>query len=356
MISPIYSVKNTGPLTITQAKTWVNVYGINCRVEFITFAIDGLVGMRIRFEPDPLSHNLVKGTRNTTRLFFRDVSENGTREVEQHINVYPTVAEVMPITDLRSLNDEEIAQFPKDIICYFRSVINYGRESIRSAFADKFRERACEFLDQCYSKKTEESISGVLSSLNYPLLFQHVAVPDNFIENLESIIGECDENLSYPLLYDGVLNVKILSPLSTHDNIGEYARRILQEEQRRKQQSKYKKAEQKAEALLLRVCGKDLYKEYKKERCITVEKDGWMFVLGKGYSILAYDEKGIGADLCVHTAGCGCHRIDEIVIAYLHIMHDCEDFLARSIVHNRHPNFNMKPFRRKIKKRRIINE
>jgi hypothetical protein len=358
MISPIYRVKNTGPLTVTKAKTWINAYGIACKVEVSTFVIHGMMGIRMQFEPDPESNRLVKGARHTTRLFFKDTSAEGTREVEQHIKIYPTVSEVISITDMSSFDDEQVEQLAASIIRSFKSIINYSRESIYSTFAEGFRDRACEFLDQNYLKKTEESVSGVLSSLNFPLLFQNVAVPENFVDRIESTINEHNEALAYPLLYEGEIDADILSSLSKEDNIQELVHRILQEEERERRQRKYKNATKKARDLLKRVCGEDIYKEYLKTGDICVEKDnGWTFYIGRGYSILVLDPQGREASLCVHTAGASCHKIDEIVIAYLHIMHDCDDFLARAIVHNRHPDFDMQPFRRKAEKRiGILNE
>lgn len=352
---PVYTVREVGPLTKIQAKTWVNAYGLGCKLEFTVFAVEEFTGLRMSFAVDPEAHNVVKTVAHTSRLVFNDVSTTGHRQVEQHITMHPVEIEPIVLYDLRHENPGCHRILANDVIRALVSVINYARQSVFNGFADDFRYRACKFLDEVYGKAAEKNVTDLLSSINWPLLFSRANVPEWFVDWLESTFREHRERIFYPLLFDGDIDAEILVPVGVgRHGIEEYVGRILEEHHRQECQDQYTGAAKKARFLLRRVCGEEIYQEYIQTKRIFIKKpDGWRFSIGDLLFIDVWDPEGNSAKICVHTARQSCHSIDEIVISYLHLMHDCADFLARANVHSPDEGFDMRPFERRKKRRGV---
>ena len=83
---------------------------------------------------------------------------------------------------------------------------------------------------------------------------------------------------------------------------------------------------------------------------INFTHNNYDFTLTPGQWILCRDPDGFRASLCIHTMGLSCDPIDEIVIAYLHIVNEFDGFMKKSIVHNAEKGFRIDKKEKTIKK------
>jgi len=95
----------------------------------------------------------------------------------------------------------------------------------------------------------------------------------------------------------------------------------------------------KATALLRNVCGEEYGVEFESTGRITVQEQGYTFVIKPGEFVSCTDPNGKKARLCIHTISMQVNLIDEIVIAYLHIKHKLVAYLKEAIVHGAEKGF-----------------
>jgi hypothetical protein len=281
-------------------------------------------------------------------LFVPDHSTGASREVEQRISLSSFRANVIGFADLSTVTKEQIDEICQKIIFKTESLQESVRKRIREEFNKDFRDTCSQWIDKVYGKQGKKDFQDWLKNLHWRLLFSAA-------QNGEQISNTIQDHFqaNIPRYFDlssaGNPQAEIVfwddDPVELVARYEQEKREKERREREEKEDKERAEANAKAEALMKRVCGEELFRQYKETGKIVVENQyGWKLEAGDFYLATVISPKGNRAQVCIHTYGLSCHPIDEMILKYLYFMSRFDEFVANSNVMKESKNFELSAF------------
>lgn len=249
--------------------------------------------------------------------------QTGRRVLEQSIAFPNIYGDILGFSDLNGLveGEGEVGagrEISSAVLRKFESVFETTRQYIKRNFGSNIRSHVADAVDKMYGQATAETIASILGAVNWGFLL-------SIDGRTMPVIGEQALNIinytlahntpsSHPLPYDGESDI----PLFVNQAIS-FDQQSL--------------ADMRATTLLMQVCGKEHGETFKRYGHVTIEKNNYRFVLRPNQFVDCTDPNGKTAKLCIHTVRLSCNPIDEVIIAYLNILHHFDEFMATAIYH-----------------------
>jgi len=254
------------------------------------------------------------------RLLIPRGSAGHRQYVEQRMTIPPFYGKVMRSSYLLNGGVAAARNILQNCFRQMEAVIEGIRIHIRNELSRYIWNEAIETLHARYDAIVREYVAGFLGDIFWQFLLDRSGLDTQGLNSLaymtahntlsiQPIIAPGDSNLDLPnagIFYSD--DVRTLADLRATD-------------------------------LLRTVCGEKLGKEFEYYGWIKVSERGYIFVIEPGHFIRCTDPAGRHAQLCIHTWGCCCNPIDEVIIAYLHIRHRFADFMRTAILHYADENF-----------------
>jgi hypothetical protein len=366
----VYRKQTMGQLTITEASVNASFYGLYCNFSIATYVTSNrYFGIRCEFHP--LFSEGHKGEGCSFSNIVRIPQGEGSRRrcIEQVIKLPDLVLEVFPLKDVTQATEGDARDICQSVFRYFSSVVETVRKSVIDSFSKEIVDEASKNQDKKYGLFSEKTVRTLLGSLNWPLLVSEMPVADA-VKNIIDYIFSNNRPAYYSLVSEG--DKDAFNVLENKTGIEHLESRIasiegmisreqdaikvreLQAEWERERvilDEKIRLANQKANELLKLVCGEEIFNEYLKRGFLHIENEGWSFLLKPNAHVQTFAPNGSSANLCIHTVNLSCNPIDEMVLAYLHIRHKMDEYLAIAIPHGIKGDFSLEPFRDKVKKK-----
>ncbi len=341
-----YHKRKIDDLSMVRCDVQSAFYGLAGTLSFTVYSFEGYFGFRIEFKSHPEDTKYVSGCAYKGIIKIPEGSGGNFRYIEQKISAPWIFAEGQGYIPMENANEAVAREICRNVVRTHEAVMSYVRESILFCFTPFLILRSCEHIDHSYGSETEKTARELLNQVNWKLMFSEVNVPE-LVTNVIDYTLTHAQPAYYPLLSDGYPDALDLA----RDFTGVWGNAVelgadISETLRIQAQ---KVATAKATQLLQLVCGDKLHEEFLKDGHITIEKNGWEFVLSGHVFVKCVDPEGRSATLCIHTVNLSCHPIDELVIAYLHIKNHFEQYMRTAIVHAHDTGFSLDRFKVKEK-------
>jgi len=340
-----YHKSQVGQLAITEARVLASFHGIGAELTAKVFAYEDVVGMRLELRPVPKGAGHLLDIAYNGFLRFPEEDDRGKRIVEQRVDLKGIVTEVHPFTSFREATEREAREVCQRLFQKFEAVAEFVRRQIVNSFAPPFRSRGTAALDARFGRTSQET-SRLLSTLHWPLLLSDVRAPDVFRNVIDYVMTH--NHPRYFPLADG--NPEALELRGNeYGDVADVVQTVHAMREAETKAVQFAQANAKAAALLRMVCGQEHHDYFMSKGCIDLEQNGWKFRLKPGAFVDCTDPRGRKGRLCIHTVALSCNPIDEIVLAFLHIRHKFEEYLAVAIVHGCEEGFSLQEFKQKAR-------
>jgi hypothetical protein len=343
-----YHKSRVGDLSVTEARVLASFYGVGAELTAKVFAYEDVGGMRLELRPVPRGAGHLLDIAYNGILRFPEQDDRGRRMVEQRVELKGVVTEVQPFARFRNAAEGEARVVCQQFFLKFEAIAEFVRRQIVESFAPAFRARGPAALDARYGPAARET-ARLLSTLNWPLLLAEVQAPNVFRDVIDYVMTH-----NHPRYFPVAEGNPEAAPLAGNDygDVGDLVQTVHAQRAAAARAAKQAEANAKASALLRMVCGQEHYDHFQAKGCVVVEKDGWTFRLKPGAFVDCLDPQGRKGRLCIHTVALSCNPIDEIVLAYLHIRHKFDEYMATAIVHGCERGFSLAQFKQKAQKAR----
>lgn len=272
----------------------------------ITFGIQDLSQRDLR------SERRQDGLRDGILTLARG-SDGNRQQFEQHLSIPRIIGQLLDYSDL-SGGVPAGRTLVRSVLRRTESIVETIRQHIRNSVGADVRDLTLQTLSHRYHRATEQTLQSFLGAIHWRLLLSKSGCDTDCLDVVEYSFAHNFPRL-YNLLHDDATNI----PLIANAPLYRFDRTTV--------------ANIKATALLKNVCGETMATEFDKVGHITVKAHGYRFVIKPGQSVECTDPNGKSARLCIHTMNFSVNPIDEVVIAYLHLMHKFDDYMKLAIVH-----------------------
>jgi hypothetical protein len=341
----IYSKSGMGELSITEANTYASFYGICCCFTVKVYSTVGFVGIRFEFAPAPSEAPKTEGCAFGNWMRIAEGHGTNRRVVEQEVYLRPFMIEVVPFMAMRDGTEVHAREICQATFRTYANIVEFIRQEVFACFAQDFRLRAATSLDKQYGESTRNTVENLIGSLHWELLLSDVN-PPQIVKDVILFTFANNTPQYYNLASDGNPNVDgYIGFVDEHNRMNQIYATIEDD----KKEAIKREADVKAAQLLRMVLGDDHFAEFVSLGHVNIEERGWKFQLHPGAFVYAEDPEGHKGRLCIHTASLSCNRIDEIVLAYLHIRHKFDEYMATAIAHESGPGFSLAQFKKKKK-------
>ncbi|MHA2279693.1 MAG: hypothetical protein ACXAC5_02200 [Promethearchaeota archaeon] len=260
----------------------------------------------------PLSRGRVSRGRGAMRQYF-----------EQQIDAPHIIGELLAQSDLADGGVPAGRTVTGAVLRRFESIVETVRQHIRNHLSRDpgVRNLALATMQDRYGAISERNILGFLGAIDWRLMLAKAGCDHDQLNVIEYASGH-----NPPRFLSIVDEPTDEIPLIRWAPLTRFNGSTI--------------ANIKATALLRNVCGDRLGDEFESCGCITVEEQGYRFVIRPGEFVACTDPNGKTARLCIHTIGFACNPIDEVVIAFLHIKHKLAAYMREAIFHGAESGFN----------------
>lgn len=293
-------------VSLTIAKRSIQLFGRPCDFSLTTYVFEGTASIIFGLKPQG---NGIIGLNHTT--------DGRIRTIEQHLVIPDIDGSFLEPSHLDC--DEEVytaRTISRALLQTTASMVEGVRQSIRDHLGKECFERAVQHIDNCWGSQIEKCMATLYDEINWPLMLEGSGASERVLQVIETSMR--NHNIEYhPLGYEGVVTIQPLVLFETF--------RI----------DKTRLSDLKATVLLKHVCGEEYYNEFVKHSRITIEHEGYTFVVAPGRFVKATDPYGHSVELCIHTVGFSCNPIDELVLAYLHIKNQFEWYMKTANIFGR---------------------
>lgn len=341
-----YHKSRVGDLCVTEARVLSSFYGLGAEMTAKVFAYEDVGGMRLELRPVPKGAGHLLDIAYNGYLRFPDQDDRGKRMVEQRVDLNGVITEVHPFATFGSATEREAREVCQQFFVKFEAVFEFVRRQIVGSFAPPYRDRGTAALDGRYGSASRET-GRLLSTLNWPLLLAEVRAPNVFRDVIDYVMTH--NHPRYFSLTEGNPEAVVLVG-NDYGDVGDLVQTIHAQRESAALAARQSQANAKAASLLKMVCGQEHYDHFVAKGCVVVEKEGWTLRLKPGAFIDCLDPRGRKGRLCIHTVALSCNPIDEIVLAYLHIHHKFDEYMATAIPHGCDPGFSLQEFQRRVQK------
>lgn len=247
-------------------------------------------------------------------------SGGNCQQLEQHFSIPRIIGQLLDYSDLADGGVPAGRTLVQSVLRRTESIVETIRQALRKTVGKDVRDITLRALHQRYGKVTERIIREFLGSIHWRLLLSKSGCDTECLDVIEYSFAH-NFPRSFGILHDDATDIPLIAnaPLNRFDSTTI--------------------ANIKASALLKDVCGERLGAEFNATGHITVKFNGYRFVIDPGHFIKCTDPNGHSARLCIHTLGFAVNPIDEIVIAYLHLRHNFDDYMKLAIVHGAESGF-----------------
>ncbi len=284
----------------------------------ITFALGNLKNANLRGSSfDGCNDGILRLARGTgsNRQYF-----------DQVISAPTMIGQLLDYSDLNDGGVPAGRTVTGSILRRIESIVETVRQNILMNMATDpvVRQVTLETLHDQYGKKTEKTLQTFLGQIDWRLMLAKAGCDDDQLNVVEYAMGH------NPPRFHSILDEPSNDiPLIAFAPINCFDRTTV--------------ANLKATALLHNVCGEKNGVEFESTGQITVEEQGYTFVIKPGEFIGCTDPNGKKARLCIHTIGMAVNMIDELIIAYLHIKNKLLPYMKEAIAHGAEKGFQKIP-------------
>jgi len=323
---------NEDAVTVISAKCQLPLYGRWTELVVTSYALherDFTTMTAVNFGFRAIPNSEVRGDTF-------DASQNGMlnlsrgkgamrQQFQQALHVPNIVGNLLDYSDLNDGGVPAGRTVTGSILRRIESIVETARQRIRDNMSTdpEVRAMTLNLIDERYGDATAKAITGFLGQIDWKLMLAKSGCDDDQLNVVEFAMGHNPPR--FHKIHD---EPSVDIPLIASAPLNRFDRATI--------------ANIKATALLRNVCGEKLFNEFESTGQITVNEQGYEFVIKPGEFVGTTDPNGKTARLCIHTIGFQCNPIDEVVIAFLHIRHKLAAYLHEAIVHSPQQGFTTK--------------
>ncbi len=292
-----------------------------------SFQVAGGNAITFGMRPAPDAGCSIDATRNGMFQF----RHTNNRLIEQRLMVPYLYGEMLGFSQLDGLTLElgDVGagrELSKAILRKFESAIETVRQNLIRNLGSELRAEATAAIHKMFGAVTDDSIKSILGAVNWAYLLSPDGrtMPSCGEQAMDILAYTLDHNppAAHPITFTGESEIPLLSSESiSFDNQG--------------------MADLRATTLLFQVCGKAHGEHFKRHGRIVIKKNGYEFSIRPGDFVDCTDPNGHSSRLCIHTVSHTCNPIDEVIIAYLNILHHFDEYMDMAIVHSPQAGFTM---------------
>ncbi len=318
-----YAKQTADGITITVARAHLPLFGRWTEVSFTVYCLGDTTLINFGLKGGERGKGKLNEALPYDSLIMSRGSEGNRQDFEQKIEVPHLFGTILGHSDLSEAGVPAGRLVASSILRKSESMIETVRQHIRKNVGQEVADVCLRELHDRYAEYTTESINSFLRDIHWRMMLQHSGCDLTTMTVINTTMTTNPLNRN-SLLFSGESDIPILERGEMAHFSQEYVANI------------------KATALLMKVCGKELAKEFETDGRLTVKQDGFTFVIRVGEFVDCIDPSGKTASLCIHTVGFSCNPLDEVIISYLHIRNRLQEWLNMAIAHSAQAGFSKK--------------
>lgn len=318
-----YAKQADNEVFITTAKAQLPLFGRWVEVSFTSYCLNDTTLINFGMKGCERNKGKLVEALPYGMLVLSRGSDGNRQDFQQKIDVPHVYGTILGHSDLREAGVPAGRLIVTEVLRKSESMFETARQHIRKSLGKDVSEQCLNELHQRYGKHTRNAINSFLREIHWSLMLQHADCDQETMVVINTAMNTSPVR-SNRLTFPGESDIDILS----RGEIARFSQGYL--------------ANIKATALLLKVCGKELAKEFEASGSMTIKQDGFTFVITTGEFVDCTDPAGKTARLCIHTVGFSCNPIDEVIISYLHIRNRLQEWLNMAVAHSAQSGFSKK--------------
>lgn len=312
-------------VAVTTANCQIPLFGCWCKFSIttyslargtaITFSLNSLDPKENRVDSQHAFDALPKGILTLMRKY-----QGVVQKFQQEFKSPKVIGQLLSWSELSGGGVDAGRTVSKAILDKMSSIVETVRQSVRKNIGREVSEQVLDRLAE-YDGITKTAVEKLLRDMIWQLMFGRTEIDE---QTLGVIVASLDGRnpVTIHSIKDGDdTDIPLVYGLETT----RFDRTTL--------------ANIKATTLLHKVCGRKLGEMFDKHGHIIVNKHGYSFKIKPNAFIECYDPEGHKGMLCIHTRSFSVNPIDELCIAYLHIMNKFDEYMNMAILHGHDRGF-----------------